>query len=133
MSQHRAKSIWMVALALALAACGSQKREEAKPADPAAAAAPAAGERPLIEGLSAHSMTITTSSPLAQKYFDQGLRLAYGFNHPEAVRAFEAAEKAGRAAELQRELEELFDAQNQSGDTESTLVPATFLRVTVGR
>ena len=79
MSQHRAKSIWMVALALALAACGSQKREEAKPADPAAAvaepaapAAAAAAERPLIEGLGAHSMTITTRSPLAQTLLRPG-------------------------------------------------------------
>jgi len=53
-----------------------------------------AGGPPLIEGLGAYTMPITTSSPLAQKYFDQGLRLTYGFNHPEAVRAFEAGEKA---------------------------------------
>jgi len=43
--------------------------------------------------------------------------------------AFEAAEKQGRAAELQKELEELFNRQNtvQNG----TSIPATFLRVTV--
>jgi len=46
---------------------------------------------PLFDGLPAHSMEITTSSPLAQKYFDQGLSLSYGFNHAEAARAFRYA------------------------------------------
>ena len=32
-----------------------------------------------------------TSSPLAQKYFDQGLAFTYGFNHDEAERSFEQA------------------------------------------
>jgi hypothetical protein len=45
------------------------------------------------------------------------------------MNAFEAAEKNGRAAELQRELEELFNSQNKSKD--ATSIPATFLRVTV--
>jgi SAM-dependent methyltransferase len=47
------------------------------------------------------------------------------------MNAFDAAEKNGRAAELQRELEELFTAKNTS--TEGTTIPATFLRVTVDR
>ncbi|HXX47633.1 MAG TPA: hypothetical protein VEN47_05365 [Myxococcota bacterium] len=38
-------------------------------------------------------MAITASSPLVQRYFDQGLRLIYAFNHDEAIRAFEAAQK----------------------------------------
>ena len=45
------------------------------------------------------------------------------------MNAFEAAEKQGRAAELQKELEELFNSQNKSQD--ATSIPATFLRVTV--
>ena len=36
---------------------------------------------------------VTTRSPEAQRFFDQGLRLAYAFNHGEAVRAFRAAQK----------------------------------------
>jgi hypothetical protein len=32
-------------------------------------------------------------SPIARKYFDQGLRLVYAFNHDEAIRAFQAAQK----------------------------------------
>jgi ubiquinone/menaquinone biosynthesis C-methylase UbiE len=47
------------------------------------------------------------------------------------MNAFEAAEKNGKAAELQRELEDLFNRQNQSGSKETTSIPATFLKVTV--
>jgi tetratricopeptide (TPR) repeat protein len=46
---------------------------------------------PLLEGLGDWRHRITTSSPEAQRYFDQGLRLTYGFNHDEAVRSFERA------------------------------------------
>ncbi len=47
------------------------------------------------------------------------------------MNAFEAAEKSGRAASLQKELEDLFEAQNRSPSRERTSIPATFLRVTV--
>jgi hypothetical protein len=47
------------------------------------------------------------------------------------INAFEAAEKNGRAADLQKELEELFNRQNQSPRKDFTSIPATFLRVTV--
>jgi len=49
------------------------------------------------------------------------------------MNAFEAAEKNGKAADLQRELEELFNSQNKSEDSNTTSIPATFLRVTVTR
>ena len=49
------------------------------------------------------------------------------------MNAFEAAEKNGRAAELQKELEELFASQNKSGRDDATTIDATFLRVTVMR
>src|SRR5881227_1843099 len=45
------------------------------------------------------------------------------------MNAFEAAEKQGRAAELQKELQELFNSQNKG--QEGTSIPATFLRVTI--
>jgi hypothetical protein len=50
------------------------------------------------------------------------------------VNAFEVAEKDGRAADLQGELEALFESQNRSPDPNATAIPATFLRVsaTVG-
>lgn len=47
------------------------------------------------------------------------------------MNAFEAAEKNGKAEELQRKLEDLFTKQNQSKDSNTTSIPATFLRVTV--
>ena len=47
------------------------------------------------------------------------------------MNAFEAAEKNGKALDLQRELEDLFNSQNKSTDNNNTSIPATFLRVTV--
>ena len=47
------------------------------------------------------------------------------------MNAFEAAEKAGKAADLQNELETLFNNQNKSQNKVTTSIPATFLRVTV--
>lgn len=47
------------------------------------------------------------------------------------MNAFEAAEKNDRAADLQKELEDLFDSQNTSSIEGNTSIPATFLRVTV--
>ena len=47
------------------------------------------------------------------------------------MNAFEAAEKNGKAAELQAELEALFNSQNKAADNTTTSIPATFLRVTV--
>jgi SAM-dependent methyltransferase len=49
------------------------------------------------------------------------------------MNAFEAAEKNGMAEELRRELVELFTRQNTSGNNSLTVIPATFLRVTVKR
>ncbi|HSD25716.1 MAG TPA: tetratricopeptide repeat protein, partial [Vicinamibacteria bacterium] len=46
---------------------------------------------PLFEGLGGLSRTVTTSSPEAQRYFDQGLAFLYAFNHDEAIRAFRRA------------------------------------------
>ena len=46
---------------------------------------------PLLEGLGEHHHPITTSLERAQLFFDQGLRLTYGFNHREAARAFREA------------------------------------------
>ena len=46
---------------------------------------------PLYTDLGTYQQRITTASPQAQAYFDQGLRLVYGFNHLEAQRAFREA------------------------------------------
>jgi hypothetical protein len=47
------------------------------------------------------------------------------------MNAFEAAEAAGRADDLHRELAVLFNEQNQSANDQTTSISATFLRVTV--
>jgi ubiquinone/menaquinone biosynthesis C-methylase UbiE len=47
------------------------------------------------------------------------------------MNAFEAADKNGRAADLLKELEDLFARQNTATSNDSTSIPATFLRVTV--
>ena len=46
---------------------------------------------PVLEGLGEHSRKVTAASERAQLFFDQGLRLTYGFNHKEALRAFKEA------------------------------------------
>jgi tetratricopeptide (TPR) repeat protein len=48
---------------------------------------------PTLEGLGDLHYPITTSSEAAQRFFDQGLRLVYAFNHAEAVRAFDEASR----------------------------------------
>jgi tetratricopeptide (TPR) repeat protein len=54
---------------------------------------PAKGQPPpvLLDGLGAVHHPVSTTSPEAQKFFDQGLRLLYAFNHDEAHRAFRRA------------------------------------------
>ena len=73
----------------------AQMKTEVSPAAKAAAsAAPGAGvaDQPMIPGLGTRSFKITTKSKQAQEYFDQGLRLAWNFNHAEAQRAFKKAQ-----------------------------------------
>ncbi|HEU0252649.1 MAG TPA: hypothetical protein VFR12_06410, partial [Pyrinomonadaceae bacterium] len=45
----------------------------------------------LIDGLGSYSRPISTKSELAQKFFDQGLRLVYGYYSPEATASFREA------------------------------------------
>lgn len=60
----------------------------------AAASLSAQSTVPLYDNLGTHQRSIGAKVPEAQQYFDQGLRLTYGFNHAEAIRSFR------RAAEL---------------------------------
>ncbi len=48
---------------------------------------------PLYDTLGSHHHPITTTVPMAQQYFDQGLRLVFAFNHEEAIAAFEEASR----------------------------------------
>ncbi len=68
-------------------ACGTATTEGA--GEPAAA--PAAKPPELLTGLGSHHRLVNTSSPEAQRYFDQGLALIYAFNHDAAIRSFDYA------------------------------------------
>jgi len=65
------------------------------PAGPRASTTP-----PLFEDLGRYHREITTTSPQAQAYFDQGLRLVYGFNHYEAEAAFREAARLDPACAM---------------------------------
>ena len=68
--------------------CRSPREAEPEGAAPA----PAEAHRPrLLPGVGSHRHPIATKSPEAQRYFDQGLVLTYGFNHDGAIDAFREA------------------------------------------
>jgi tetratricopeptide (TPR) repeat protein len=46
---------------------------------------------PSLQNLGSHTFPVSTRNQLAQQYINQGLNLAYGFNHAEARRAFREA------------------------------------------
>jgi ubiquinone/menaquinone biosynthesis C-methylase UbiE len=73
--------------------------------------------------------TYTFTAPFSPKKLVERFKHFYG----PTMNAFEAAEKNGKAADLQRELDDLFESQNESNSQEVTSIPATFLRVTVMR
>lgn len=45
----------------------------------------------LYDGFDGYQRTVTTESEVAQRWFNQGIQLLYGFNHDEAIRSFERA------------------------------------------
>lgn len=61
------------------------------PSDLPAADTPAEDGAKLYEGFGNYTRKVTTSSPDAQEWFDQGMQLLYGFNHDEAIRSFTRA------------------------------------------
>jgi len=71
--------------------------------------------------------TYTFSYPGAPAGFVNDFKQYYG----PTMNAFAAAEQNGKAADLQRELEALFEHHNKSQTKDTTSIPATFLRVTV--
>ena len=74
---------------LAAIPLGAQSTHSAHGAQPAAKT----GSVPLLPNLGSWRRQMATTSPLAQRYFDQGLRLYYAFNHAESVRAFREAQR----------------------------------------
>jgi len=81
------------------------------------------------ENISFSRETFTFRAPYAPAEFLNTFKTYYG----PTMNAFEAAEKNGKAADLQKELEDLFASQNKSTDKNSTVIPATYLKVVVKR
>ena len=71
--------------------------------------------------------TYTFNFPSAPSALVEAFRKYYG----PTMNAFDAAERNGRASDLQKELDVLFTNQNTSSREDATSIPATFLRVTV--
>jgi SAM-dependent methyltransferase len=81
------------------------------------------------EKISFERDTYTFNFPGAASELLATFRTYYG----PTMNAFEAAADGGREADLQAELEALFNSQNTSPSEDATSIPATFLRVTVAR
>ena len=77
----------LLALASPLAAA-EPAAPNTEPAGSQTDAAPTAG---LYPGFHGYSRKVTTDSPQAQEWFNQGIQLLYGYNHDEAIRSFEKA------------------------------------------
>ncbi len=71
--------------------------------------------------------TFTFNAPYPPSAFVSVFKNYYG----PTMNAFEAASKNGKSKALQQKLEALFARENKSGNTDTTLIPATYLRVTV--
>jgi ubiquinone/menaquinone biosynthesis C-methylase UbiE len=79
------------------------------------------------ENISFIKDTFTFNAPYSPTEFVNAFKNYYG----PTMNAFEAAEKNGKSATLQSELEDLFNRQNKSATNDATSIPATFLRVTI--
>jgi ubiquinone/menaquinone biosynthesis C-methylase UbiE len=79
------------------------------------------------ENISMVRDTYTFHASCAPSEFVTEFKRYYG----PTMNAFEAAEKNGKSADLQSELIELFITQNRSSSPDNTIIPATFLRVTI--
>jgi ubiquinone/menaquinone biosynthesis C-methylase UbiE len=79
------------------------------------------------ENISFVKDSFTFNAPYPPSQFVDAFKKYYG----PTMNAFEAAEKNGKASDLQRDLETLFNSQNKSDTKNSTNISATYLRVTV--
>lgn len=82
-------------------ACTALNQQTAAPiAPPAPEVPPAPVGATLLKGLGDYQRPITTTSPEAQRWFNQGLMLSYGFNHDAAERSFLKATEADPACAM---------------------------------
>jgi tetratricopeptide (TPR) repeat protein len=100
--RQRRLALFTLLLHVALAGCSDPAAPPPAAAStpatqPSAAAATAAlvtrAGAPLFDGMGSYHRAITTADAGAQRYFDQGMVLAFGFNHAESIRSFRAAQR----------------------------------------
>lgn len=91
----RHRSLCLVALALGLAAAPLHAQvpvhKHYQPTDSFDTAAASGAVAPRLQKVGKHTFPVSTKSEQAQLFMNQGLNLAYGFNHAEAGRAFAEA------------------------------------------
>ena len=90
LSVYKRIGLLVISAVLASSGCGGGADSQSS-ASPAQTLAQRAGA-PLFDGMGDYHMPITTADPDAQRYFDQGMVLAFGFNHAESIRSFRAAQ-----------------------------------------
>ena len=90
LSVYKRMGLLVISAVLASSGCGGGADSQSS-ANPAQTLAQLAGA-PLFDGMGDYHMPITTVDPDAQRYFDQGMVLAFGFNHAESIRSFRAAQ-----------------------------------------
>ena len=99
MRTHRL--IVFLALFLLVAGCAAQVPDTGQSPAHGVHGQPSAGDRAVLyDSLGSYSYRITTTSADAQRWFDQGLRLVYAFNHHEAQRAFREAARLDPACAM---------------------------------
>ena len=81
---------------------------------------------PLLEGLGGHHYPISTDVAMAQRYFDQGLILSYGFNHAESARSFREAQKLDPTCAMCYWGEALVLGPNINAPMEPSVVPRAY-------
>ena len=80
---------------LLVVACAEQKVDTSEDPEVSTGNTASLVERagaPLFDGMSDYKMPITTQNADAQRYFNQGMVLAFAFNHAESIRSFRAAQ-----------------------------------------
>jgi tetratricopeptide (TPR) repeat protein len=90
LSVYKRLGLLIISAVLASSGCGGGADSQSS-ASPAETLVQRAGA-PLFDGMGDYHMPITTADPDAQRYFDQGMVLAFGFNHAESIRSFRAAQ-----------------------------------------
>lgn len=91
MTRFNVQFAWIALLAAIGFGSGEVVWSQSAPPGSISEETPPDATAPLLVGITVHQRPVTTNSAKAQRYFDQGLNLAYAFNHDEAIRSFRQA------------------------------------------